>query len=93
MIATLWLAIALPAVPFLWPSPESRGLAASGSIAGAAVTGATYAEAVGSTFFRRVTVGYILVLGMVGAGYMAKMHSLSFRNASALNAGRCCNSV
>ena len=29
----------------------------------------------------------VLRIGMVGAGYMAKMHSLSFRNASALNAG------
>ena len=72
-VATPWLAVVflaatVPVVPFLWPSPESRGISASGSVAGAPVTGARYDLAIRSRFFRAVTVGYVLVLGMQVGG-------------------------
>ena len=67
-LALIFLAATLPVVPFLWPSPESRGILASGAVAGASTTGALYREAVRSRFFRAVTAGYVLVLGMQVGG-------------------------
>lgn len=67
-LVLVFLAATLPVVPFLWPTPEHRGLEASGSIAGAAITGAVYAVAVRSRFFLAVTAGYVLVLGMQVGG-------------------------
>lgn len=68
VIALVFLAATVPVVPFLWPSPESRGILASGAVAGTAVTGARYETAVRSRFFVAVTAGYVLVLGMQVGG-------------------------
>lgn len=67
-LALVFLAATLPVVPFLWPSPESRGRLASGAVAGTASTGARYDIAVRSRFFVAVTAGYVLVLGMQVGG-------------------------
>jgi MFS family permease len=67
-LAVVFLAATVPVVPFLWPSPESRGILASGAVAGAAVTGAPYETAIRSRFFVAVTAGYVLVLGMQVGG-------------------------
>lgn len=67
-IVVVWAAATLPVVPFLWPSPEGRGISASGAVAGALLAGARYDVAVRSHFFRAVTAGYVLVLGMQVGG-------------------------
>lgn len=67
-LALVFLAATLPVVPFLWPSPESRGNLASGAIAGTLAAGARYDVAVRSRFFVAVTAGYVLVLGMQVGG-------------------------
>ena len=67
-LALVFLAATVPVVPFLYPSPERRGILASGAVAGAAVTGARYEDAVRSRFFVAVTAGYVLVLGMQVGG-------------------------
>lgn len=67
-LALVFLAVTLPVVPFLWPSPESRGHLASGAIAGTLAAGARYDVAVRSRFFVAVTAGYVLVLGMQVGG-------------------------
>jgi len=67
-LVVVWAACTLPVVPLLWPTPEHRGVLASGAVAGAASTGAGYAAAVRSRFFRAVTAGYVLVLGMQVGG-------------------------
>lgn len=67
-LALVFLAATLPVVPFLWPSPESRGRLASGAVAGTASIGARYDVAVRSRFFVAVTAGYVLVLGMQVGG-------------------------
>lgn len=67
-LALVWLAIALPVVPFLYPDPASRGTLADGEVVGAPIRGVAYAIAIRSRFFRSVTVGYVLVLGMQVGG-------------------------
>ena len=67
-LAAVYLGATLPVVPFLWPSPESRGILASGAVAHTTATGARYEAAVRSRFFRAVTAGYVLVLGMQVGG-------------------------
>lgn len=67
-LALVWLAITLPVIPFLYPDPASRGLTADGEVVGARVRGVAYATAIHSQFFRAVTAGYVLVLGMQVGG-------------------------
>lgn len=72
-VATPWLVLVwalctLPVVPLLWPTPEHRGLIASGSVVGSFAMGAPYEQAVRSRFFKAVTGGYVLVLGMQVGG-------------------------
>lgn len=67
-LVVVWAACTLPVVPLLWPTPEHRGLVASGAVAGRASLGAAYAVAVRSRFFRSVTAGYVFVLGMQVGG-------------------------
>lgn len=67
-LVVVWAACTLPVVPLLWPSPEHRGVLASGAVAGAASLGAPYDVAVRSRFFKAVTAGYVLVLGMQVGG-------------------------
>ncbi len=67
-LALVFLAATLPVVPFLWPSPESRGILASGAVTGSVATGVPYEVAVRSRFFVAVTVGYVFVLGMQVGG-------------------------
>lgn len=64
----VWAACTLPVVPLLWPTPEHRGMLASGAVRGAVALGAAYEQAVRSRFFRAVTGGYVLVLGMQVGG-------------------------
>ncbi len=67
-LVVVWAACTLPVVPLLWPSPEHRGVLASGAVAGSAAMGVPYEVAVRSRFFRMVTAGYVLVLGMQVGG-------------------------
>jgi len=67
-LVVVWAACTLPVVPLLWPTPEHRGVLASGAVAGSVQLGATYDVAVRSRFFRAVTGGYVLVLGMQVGG-------------------------
>ncbi len=67
-LALVFLAATLPVVPFLWPSPESRGILASGAVVGSVATGVPYDIAVRSRFFIAITVGYVFVLGMQVGG-------------------------
>lgn len=67
-LVVVWAACTLPAVPLLWPTPEHRGVLASGAVAGSVALGVPYAVAVRSRFFKMVTAGYVLVLGMQVGG-------------------------
>jgi MFS family permease len=67
-LVVVWAACTLPVVPLLWPTPEHRGVLASGAVAGSIGMGAAYDAAVRSRFFRAVTGGYVLVLGMQVGG-------------------------
>lgn len=67
-LVVVWAACTLPVVPLLWPSPEHRGVLASGAVAGSVHRGAAYDVAVRSRFFKAVTAGYVLVLGMQVGG-------------------------
>lgn len=67
-LVLVWAACTLPAVPLLWPTPEHRGVLASGAVAGSVSRGAPYDVAVRSRFFTLVTAGYVLVLGMQVGG-------------------------
>ncbi len=67
-LVLVWMACTLPVVPFLWPTPEHRGVLASGAVKGTLASGAPYEQAIRSRFFRAVTVGYVLVLGMQVGG-------------------------
>lgn len=67
-LVVVWAACTLPVVPFLWPNPEHRGVLASGAVAGSVAVGVPYEAAVRSRFFRMVTAGYVLVLGMQVGG-------------------------
>lgn len=67
-LVLVWAACTLPVVPLLWPTPEHRGVLASGAVAGTVGLGAAYDVAVRSRFFRAVTGGYVLVLGMQVGG-------------------------
>lgn len=67
-LVLVWAACTLPVVPLLWPSPEHRGVLASGAVAGSSAVGVAYDVAVRSRFFRMVTAGYVLVLGMQVGG-------------------------
>jgi MFS family permease len=67
-LVLVWAACTLPVVPLLWPTPEHRGVLASGAVAGSIGLGARYADAVRSRFFKAVTAGYVLVLGMQVGG-------------------------
>ena len=67
-LVVVWAACTLPVVPLLWPTPEHRGMLASGAVAGSVPLGVPYDVAVRSRFFRMVTAGYVLVLGMQVGG-------------------------
>lgn len=67
-LVVVWAACTLPVVPFLWPTPEHRGTLASGAVAGSVALGVPYDLAVRSRFFKMVTAGYVLVLGMQVGG-------------------------
>lgn len=67
-LVLVWAACTLPVVPLLWPTPEHRGVIASGSVKGSFAMGAAYDVAVRSRFFKAVTAGYVLVLGMQVGG-------------------------
>ncbi|MFP5322043.1 MAG: MFS transporter [Acidimicrobiia bacterium] len=67
-LVVVWAACTLPVVPLLWPTPEHRGVLASGAVAGSVSMGAPYDVAVRSRFFKAVTAGYVLVLGMQVGG-------------------------
>lgn len=67
-LVVVWAGCTLPVVPLLWPTPEHRGMLASGAVAGSVPLGVPYDVAVRSRFFRMVTVGYVLVLGMQVGG-------------------------
>ncbi len=67
-LVAVWAACTLPVVPLLWPSPEHRGVLASGAVAGSVALGVPYSVAVRSRFFKLVTGGYVLVLGMQVGG-------------------------
>ncbi|HEY1117102.1 MAG TPA: MFS transporter [Acidimicrobiales bacterium] len=67
-LVVVWAACTLPVVPLLWPTPEHRGMLASGAVAGSVPLGVPYDVAVRSRFFRMITAGYVLVLGMQVGG-------------------------
>ncbi|HAS11138.1 MAG TPA: MFS transporter [Acidimicrobiaceae bacterium] len=67
-LVVVWAACTLPVVPLLWPTPEHRGVLASGAVAGSVAMGVAYEIAVRSRFFTMVTAGYVLVLGMQVGG-------------------------
>jgi MFS family permease len=67
-LVVVWAACTLPVVPFLWPTPDHRGVLASGAVAGSVALGVPYDVAVRSRFFKMVTAGYVLVLGMQVGG-------------------------
>lgn len=67
-LVVVWAACTLPVVPLLWPTPEHRGVLASGAVAGSVAMGIAYEIAVRSRFFTMVTAGYVLVLGMQVGG-------------------------
>lgn len=67
-LVLVWAACTLPVVPLLWPTPEHRGTVASGAVAGSSALGVAYDVAVRSRFFKAVTAGYVLVLGMQVGG-------------------------
>src|SRR5690606_24823293 len=67
-LVVVWAACTLPVVPLLWPTPEHRGVLASGAVAGSVAMGVAYDIAVRSRFFVMVTAGYVLVLGMQVGG-------------------------
>jgi MFS family permease len=67
-LVVVWAACTLPVVPLLWPTPEHRGVLASGAVAGSVALGVPYEVAVRSQFFTMVTAGYVLVLGMQVGG-------------------------
>jgi len=67
-LVLVWAACTLPVVPLLWPTPEHRGTQASGAVAGSSALGVPYEVAVRSRFFKAVTAGYVLVLGMQVGG-------------------------
>ena len=67
-LVVVWAACTLPVVPLLWPTPEHRGVLASGAVAGSVAMGVPYEVAVRSRFFTMVTAGYVLVLGMQVGG-------------------------
>lgn len=67
-LVVVWAACTLPVVPLLWPTPEHRGVLASGAVAGSFAMGVAYDVAVRSRFFTMVTAGYVLVLGMQVGG-------------------------
>ena len=67
-LVLIWAACTLPVVPLLWPTPEHRGTMASGAVAGSSALGVPYDVAVRSRFFKAVTAGYVLVLGMQVGG-------------------------
>lgn len=86
-LVVVWAAATLPVVPFLWPSPEGRGTTASGAVAGALLRGARYEIAIRSRFFRAVTVGYVLVLGMQVGG-ISQLVKLGNERAGAGTGGK-----
>lgn len=67
-LVVVWAVCTLPVVPLLWPAPEHRGVLAAGAVAGSVARGASYDAAKRSRFFRAVTAGYVLVLGMQVGG-------------------------
>ena len=86
-LALVFLAATLPVVPFLWPSPESRGILASGAVTGSVATGVPYDVAVRSRFFVAVTVGYVFVLGMQVGG-ISQLVKLGNERAGAGTGGK-----
>lgn len=86
-LSLIYLGTVAIALIGLWPDPEARGHLPDGavSVAGAAAAprvGATYADAVGSKFFKLVTFGFVLAMG-AQVGGIAQLFKLGTERAEA----------
>ncbi len=86
-LSLIYLGMVAIALIGLWPDPAARGHLPDGavSVVGgpvAAPAGATYAEAVGSKFFRLITFGFVLTMG-AQVGGIAQLFKLGTERAEA----------
>jgi MFS family permease len=86
-LSLIYLVVVAISLIALWPDPASRGMLPDGgvSIAGRSAptpTGSTYADAVGSVFFKMVTFGFVLAMG-AQVGGIAQLFKLGNERADA----------
>ncbi len=68
ILALIYLVLTIVVVPWLWPSPESRGLepdgrAREGAAVGATAEGIPYDEAIRTRFFGVLAAAFVLAMG------------------------------